>query len=91
MVAPGEGDFVAMARERVGGEKVDEAVVVEVEEVVEEDLGMADWARKAARKLKKKGRLVGMVLVEVVVASGTEEGCWSRCVGIGEVLSRTTF
>lgn len=54
-------------------------MVGEAEEAVEEDLERADWARKAARKLKKKGRLVGILLVEVV---GGGWGFWRKVAGV---------
>lgn len=55
---------------------VEVEVVVVVEE--EEDLERADWARMAARKLKKKGRLV--VGIFLVVGCG---GVWRRPARVG--------
>ena len=40
-------------------------MTVLVEEEEEEDLERADWARKAARKFRKKGRLVVGIAVVV--------------------------
>ena len=59
-MAPWDGAFVAIPRAelRVGGEKVDDWVVVEVTEVVVEAFERVEEARKAARKLAKNGRLV---------------------------------
>ena len=72
---------IPRAELRVGGEKV-EAWVVDVEtEVVVEAFERAEWARKAAKKLAKKGRLVGMVVVEeavMVVVGRRKKWCFAR-------------
>lgn len=84
VVAPGVEFLVVIVRavevglvaRELNCEPDDAATAVEVDtEVVVDALAMAEWARKAARKLEKKDRLVGML--GELEESGIE-GWWRR-------------
>ncbi len=72
---------IARAELRVGGEKVEDWVVVGFMAVVVEAFERSEWARRVEKKLAKKERLVGiLVLIEMDVDSagsavlGKDEG-----------------